>query len=59
MTVISLRRFVTRPPHPATVTRPVGVARRPIRPRRRTYYDSYFGDPAVVEDDRSRMRRCA
>jgi hypothetical protein len=57
MTVFSLRRFAARPLRRAAVTRHPGMARRPARPKRRTYHDSFFADPAAVEDDYPRLRR--
>jgi hypothetical protein len=58
MTALSLQWFVTRPRRRATVIRDIvirdsGTARR----ERRAYRDSFFADPAVVEDDSRRMRR--
>jgi hypothetical protein len=63
MTVLSLRwllawprrRAAARPPA-AIVTRRLRSARHPAPPGRRTYRDSFFADPAAVEDDSRRMR---
>ena len=52
MTAISLRRFAARPRRRAAMTRHLTAERRP----RRTYRDSFFADPAVVEDDSCRMK---
>jgi hypothetical protein len=57
MTVFSLRRFVARPLRRAAEIRHHGMARRRVRPERRTYHDSFFADPAGVEDDYLRLRR--
>jgi hypothetical protein len=57
MTVMSLRRLVARQWRRAAATRDPDTARHPVQPRRRTYHDSFFADPAVVEDDYDRMRR--
>ena len=38
------------------MTRHPGAARCPAPPERRTYRDSFFADPAAVEDDSRRMR---
>ena len=54
MTVISLRRLAAWPLR-AAVTRHPGMARRHVLPERGTYHDSFFADPAVVEDDYRRM----
>jgi len=53
MTVLSLQRLVVRPRRRTAVIRNSTAARRP----RRTYRDSFFADPAAVEDDSIRMRR--
>jgi hypothetical protein len=58
MTILSLQRLVARPrarrrTAVTAVIRNSGAARRP----RRTYRDSFFADPAAVEDDSIRMRR--
>ena len=53
MTVMSLQWLVARPRRRATAIRHVSPARR----ERRTYRDSFFADPAVVEDDTRRMGR--
>ena len=53
MTVLSLQWLVARPRRRAAVIRNSSSARRP----RRTYRDSFFADPAVVEDDSRRMTR--
>jgi hypothetical protein len=53
MTVLTLQWLVARPRRRTTMIRDWSAARRP----RRTYRDSYFADPAAVEDDSSRMRR--
>jgi len=53
MTVLSLPWPAARLRRRALVTRRPGPARR----ERRTYRDSFFADPAVVEDDARRMRR--
>ena len=66
MTVLSLQWLVARPRRRAAVIRHVSPARRraavirhpgPVRRQRRTYRDSFFADPAAVEDDARRMRR--
>jgi hypothetical protein len=57
MTVFSVRRLVTRPLRLAAIIRHPGMARRAVQPERRTYHDSFFADPAIVEDDYYRMRR--
>ena len=66
MTVLSLqwllarprrRAIVTRSRWPAIMTRRLGRARRAVPPERRTYPDSFFADPAVVEDDARRLGR--
>jgi hypothetical protein len=65
MTVLSLQWLLGRPRRPAAVprswrpamvTRRLGSARRPVPPERRAYPDSFFADPAAVEDDSRRMR---
>jgi hypothetical protein len=53
MTVLSLQWLVARPRRRTAVIRNSSTARRP----RRTYRDSFFADPAAVEDDSIRMRR--
>ena len=53
MTVMSLQWLVARPRRRPAVIRRLSSARR----ERRTYRDSFFADPAVVEDDARRMRR--
>ena len=53
MTVLSLQRLVVRPRRPTPGIRNTTAARRPHR----TYRDSFFADPAAVEDDSIRMRR--
>jgi hypothetical protein len=55
MTVLSLQRLAARPRRRAAVLRRLGAARRPAPAERRTYHDSFFADPAVVEDDARRM----
>ena len=64
MTVLSLQWLVARPRRRAAVIRHVSPARRraavirhpgPVRRQRRTYRDSFFADPAAVEDDSRRM----
>jgi hypothetical protein len=66
MTVLSLKWLLARPRRPAAVTRSrrraivtrhLGPARSQVPPERRTYPDSFFADPAAVEDDYRRMRR--
>jgi hypothetical protein len=66
MTVLSLRWLLSRPRPPAAVTRSrrpakvirrLGSARRRVPPERRTYPDSFFADPAAVEDDSLRMKQ--
>jgi len=52
MTVMSLQWLVARPRRRPAVIRRLSSARR----ERRTYRDSFFADPAVVEDDSRRMR---
>ena len=68
MTVLSLQWLVARPRRRAAVIRHVSPARRraavirhpgPARRERRTYRDSFFADPALVEDDSRRMSRPA
>jgi hypothetical protein len=56
MTVLSFRQFVARPRWRAIVIRN-SVIRTPsaTRRERRAYRDSFFADPAVVEDDARRM----
>lgn len=49
MTVLSWQWLLTRPRRPAVVI-------RSGRPGRRRYADSFFADPAAVEDDSRRMR---
>ena len=51
MTVLSLQWLAARPRRRAAVIRHVSPARR----ERRTYRDSFFADPAFVEDDARRM----
>jgi hypothetical protein len=53
MTVLLLQWPAARPRRWATVLRNSRTARR----ERRTYRDSFFADPAAVEDDSNRMRR--
>ena len=53
MTVMSLQWLVARPRRRPAVIRRLSSARR----ERRTYRDSFFADPAAVEDDSVRMRR--
>jgi hypothetical protein len=53
MTVLSLPWPAVRPRRWATVLRNSRTARR----ERRAYRDSFFADPAAVEDDARRMRR--
>jgi hypothetical protein len=53
MTVLSLPWPAVRPRRRAVVTLRPGPARR----ERRAYRDSFFADPALVEDDARRMRR--
>ena len=53
MTVLLLQWPAARPRRWATVLRNSRTARR----KRRTYRDSFFADPAAVEDDARRMRR--
>jgi hypothetical protein len=53
MTVLSLQWLAARPRRRPTVIRTSRTARH----ERRTYRDSFFADPAVVEDDFRRMRR--
>jgi hypothetical protein len=57
MTVLSIRRLVARQLRRAAAARDPGRPGPPVQPRRRTYYDSFFADPAVVEDDYHRMKR--
>ena len=52
MTVMSLQWLVARPRRRAAMSRRSTPVRRP----RRTYPDSFFADPAVVEDDSRRMK---
>jgi hypothetical protein len=63
MTVLSLQWLLGRPWRraaatrlPAITTRRLDPARYPAAPGRRTYRDSFFADPAAVEDDTRRMR---
>jgi hypothetical protein len=53
MTVLSLQWPTARPRRWAAVLRTSRTARRDRRPHR----DSFFADPAAVEDDARRMRR--
>ena len=53
MTVMSLQWLVARPRRRPAVIRRLSSARR----ERRTYRDSFFADPAFVEDDARRMSR--
>jgi hypothetical protein len=53
MTVLSLQWLAARPRRRAAVIRNSRMARR----QRRPYRDSFFADPAAVEDDSRRMRR--
>ena len=53
MTVLSLQWLAARPRRRTAVIRNSRAARRP----RRIYRDSFFADPAAVEDDSVRMRR--
>ena len=64
MTVLSLQWLVARPRRRAAVIRHVSPLRRraavirhpgPARRERGTYRDSFFADPAAVEDDSRRM----
>jgi hypothetical protein len=55
MTVLSLQRLTARPRRRIAVPRHLRVGRRLARRDRRTYRDSFFADPAVVEDDARRM----
>jgi hypothetical protein len=64
MTVLSLQWLVARPRRRTAVIRHVSPGRRraavirhpgPARRERRTYRDSFFADPAAVEDDSRRM----
>ncbi len=66
MIILSLMWLLARPRRPAavtrsrrgaTVTRRLGPARCRGAVERRTYPDSFFADPAAVEDDYRRMRR--
>ena len=63
MTVLSLQWLLAWPRRRAAATRPsalvtrhLGCVRQPALPARRTYRDSFFADPAAVEDDSRRMR---
>ena len=51
MTVLSLQWLAARPRRRAAV---IGHS-SPARRERRTYRDSFFADPAAVEDDSRRM----
>ena len=53
MTVLSLQWLAARPRRRFAVIRNSGKVRR----ERRAYRDSFFADPAAVEDDYRRMRR--
>ena len=53
MTVLLLQWPAARPRRWVTVLRNSRTARR----ERRLYRDSFFADPAAVEDDARRMRR--
>jgi hypothetical protein len=53
MTVLSRQWRVARPRRRIAVIR----TSRTVRPPRRTYRDTFFADPAVVEDDARRMTR--
>jgi len=64
MTVLSLQWLVARPRRRAALIRTSSPARRPGAARhlplprhreRHTYRDSFFADPAAVEDDSRRM----
>jgi hypothetical protein len=57
MTVLSLQWLAARPRRRTAVIRTSRAARRTVRPGRRTYPDSFFADPAVVEDDSGRLGR--
>ena len=52
MTVLSLQWLAARPRRRFAVIRNSGKVRR----ERRAYRDSFFADPAVVEDDSRRMK---
>jgi hypothetical protein len=56
MTVMSLRRLVAWPLRQAVVTRHLGREHSLVHPERHAHYDSFFADPANVEDDYRRMR---
>jgi hypothetical protein len=53
MTVLSRQWRVARPRRRTALIR----AARTVRPPRRTYPDSFFADPSLVEDDVRRMTR--
>ena len=53
MTVLSLQWLAARPRRRFAVIRNSGKVRR----ERRAYRDSFFADPAFVEDDARRMSR--
>jgi hypothetical protein len=53
MTVLSLQWLAARPRRRTALIRKPSPARR----ERRTYRDSFFADPAAVEDDSRRMSR--
>ena len=60
MTVLSLQWLAARPRRRTSLIRRPGAARHLPLPRHRehrTYRDSFFADPAAVEDDYRRMRR--
>jgi len=57
MTVMPFRRLVARRLRRAATTRDPATARHRMQPGRRIYYDPFFANPAVVEDDYHRMRR--
>jgi hypothetical protein len=53
MTVLSWQWRVARPRRRTALIR----AARTARPRRPTYHDPFFADPAAVEDDSRRLGR--
>jgi hypothetical protein len=57
MTILSLPRLAARPRRWPALTRRSAAACHPARRERRTYRDSFFADPAAVEDDSRRMSR--
>jgi len=55
MTVLSLQWRAARPRRWTAIARRLGAVHYRPRPGRRPYRDSFFADPALVEDDARRM----